>query len=146
MTVQSPPKNPPRPPHSRRRRSTPSRLGLRGVRIWWRRNARRVRAFTATVVVAFCLTVLAGDSPVFAADGTAQLSKVIDNARLWVVGLLVALGTFFLAVGGVRYLASGGDPGEIEKAKTAFKSAAVGYAIAVLAPILMTALKSIVGG
>jgi succinate dehydrogenase/fumarate reductase cytochrome b subunit len=143
MTVLSPLKNPTRPPRSRRTRR---RQGPVGGSCWWRRITRRFRVFTATVVVAFCLTVLAGDGPAFAADGTAQLSRVIDNARLWVVGLLVALATFFLAVGGVRYLASGGDPGEIEKAKSAFKSAAVGYAIAVLAPILMTALKSIVGG
>jgi succinate dehydrogenase/fumarate reductase cytochrome b subunit len=107
---------------------------------------RPLRAVAATLTVAVVLSLMTGDSPALAEDGTAQLSTVIDNARLWIVGLLIALGTFFLAVGGVRYLASGGDPGEVEKAKRSFKSAAIGYAIAVLAPILMTALKSIVGG
>lgn len=92
------------------------------------------------------LNLLVGDSPAHAEDGSHQLATVIDNARLWILGLLIALDTFFLAVGGVRYLASGGDPGEVEKAKRSFKSAAIGYTIAVLAPILMTALKSIVGG
>jgi hypothetical protein len=107
---------------------------------------RSLRAIAAILTTAAVLSLVTGDSPAQAEDGTAQLSTVIDNARLWVVGLLIALGTFFLAVGGVRYLASGGDPGEVEKAKRSFKSAAIGYAIAVLAPILMTALKSIVGG
>jgi hypothetical protein len=111
---------------------------------WASRTARRVR--DAAVVAATCLVLMAGDSPALADDGSAQLGRVIDNARLWVVGLLAALGTFFLAVGGVRYLTSGGDPGAIEKAKSAWKSAAIGYAAAVLAPVLMTALKSIVGG
>jgi hypothetical protein len=48
-------------------------------------------------------------------------------------------------VGGVRYLAAGGDPGEVQKAKTMFKAAAVGYAIAALAPALVGILRSVVG-
>jgi hypothetical protein len=132
-------------------RMTPPGIARRIMRIrqvvalaWASRMARRVR--DAAVVAAICLALMAGDSPALADDGSAQLGRVIDNARLWVVGLLAALGTFFLAVGGVRYLTSGGDPGAIEKAKSAWKSAAIGYAAAVLAPVLMTALKSIVGG
>jgi hypothetical protein len=39
----------------------------------------------------------------------------------------------------------GGDPGEIEKAKTAFKSAAIGYGLAALAPLVVTVLQGIVG-
>jgi hypothetical protein len=112
--------------------------------LWACPAAQRIRRTAVLAVV--CLVLMAGDSPALADDGSAQLGRVIDNARLWVVGLLTALGTFFLAVGGVRYLTSGGDPGAIEKAKTAWKSAAIGYAAAVLAPVLMTALKSIVGG
>lgn len=108
------------------------------------RMARQVRG--AAVVALICLVLMAGGNPALADDGSAQLGRVIDNARLWIVGLLAALATFFLAVGGVRYLTSGGNPGAIEKAKSAWKSAAIGYAAAVLAPVLMTALKSIVGG
>jgi hypothetical protein len=41
---------------------------------------------------------------------------------------------------------AGGDPAEVEKAKTAFKSAGIGYALAILAPVVVTVLKSLVGG
>lgn len=119
-----------------------------------RRACRRaVRGYAAAIVTGLLLAVLAGDGPAAAAggqvragDGSKQLGDVIDNARLWVIGLLAGLATLFLVVAGVRYLTSGGDPGEVERAKTGLKSAAIGYALAILAPILMTALKSIVGG
>jgi succinate dehydrogenase/fumarate reductase cytochrome b subunit len=75
----------------------------------------------------------------------ASLTDVLDNIRNWLVGLLASLATVFFTVGGVRYLAADGDPGEIGKAKQAFKSAALGYGLAALAPILVEILKGIVG-
>jgi hypothetical protein len=51
-----------------------------------------------------------------------------------------------LTVGGVRYLMAGGDPAEVAKAKIAFRSAAIGYGLAVLAPVIVTILKSLTGG
>ena len=86
-------------------------------------------------------------SPAFAAGASAPtLNSVIDNLRNWIVGFLAALATLFLTIGGVRYLAAGGDPGQVEKAKTALKSAAIGYALAILAPLLVSILASVVGG
>lgn len=73
-----------------------------------------------------------------------QLNTVIGNVRWWVVGILATLATLFLTIGGLRYLAAGGDPGEIERAKTALKSAAIGYALAVLAPLVLSILGHIV--
>jgi hypothetical protein len=46
----------------------------------------------------------------------------------------------------VRYLAAGGDPAEIDKAKTALKSALFGYALAVLAPVLLSVVQGWIGG
>ena len=56
------------------------------------------------------------------------------------------MATLFLTVGGIRYLTAGGDPVQVEKAKTALKSAAIGYGLAILAPVIVTVLKSLVGG
>ncbi|WP_431932740.1 pilin [Nonomuraea jabiensis] len=75
----------------------------------------------------------------------ASLNAVIDNLRNVIVGLLVALATLFLTVGGVRYILAGGDPGEVEAAKKTLRYAALGYGISVLAPLLVTILKGIVG-
>ncbi len=82
-------------------------------------------------------------SPPLAAD---SISQVLSNTTLWIIGILAGLATLFLTIGGVRYLMAGGDPGEVEKAKTALKSAAIGYALAILAPVIVTVLKSLVGG
>jgi len=105
----------------------------------------------ATLVVA---TVLATTGAAHAAPpggepailAAASLPEVVNNLRGWLMGILVAIATLFLTVGGVRYLAAGGDPGEVERAKVALKSAAIGYALAVLAPVLVGLLGQIVGG
>jgi hypothetical protein len=75
----------------------------------------------------------------------ASLKEVIDNLRNVIVGLLVGLATLFATIGGVRYMLAGGDPGEVEAAKKTLRYAAIGYSVAVLAPLLVKMLQSIVG-
>ena len=75
----------------------------------------------------------------------ASVQQVVDNLRNWLVGILAGLATLYLTVGAVRYVMAGGDPGEVERAKTAFRSAGIGYALALLAPLVVTILKQIVG-
>lgn len=98
------------------------------------------------VALVLCVVVA---SPVVAAPHVvalaATLTDVLNNIRNWLVGLLATLATVFFTVGGVRYLAADGDPGEVGKAKQAFKSAGLGYALAALAPVLVEVLKGIVG-
>ena len=81
--------------------------------------------------------------PVLAANSVGQ---VINNTTIWLVGILAGLATLFLTIGGVRYLMAGGDPAEVQKAKIALRSAAIGYGLAVLAPVIVTILKSLTGG
>jgi len=75
----------------------------------------------------------------------ATLPQVMDNVRNWIIGLLSGLATLFVTIGGLRYLMAGGNEGEVMKAKGALKSAAYGYALAALAPVLVDILKSMVG-
>ena len=75
----------------------------------------------------------------------SSLDEVIDNLRNVIVGLLVGLATLFATIGGVRYILAGGDPGEVEAAKKTLRYAAIGYAVPVLAPVLVKLLQSIVG-
>ena len=112
----------------------------------------RVVARLVTVAVlstAAVAAALVAASPVFAADPTYlavnTIPQVLDQATKWLMGILAAVATLFLTIGGVRYVTAGGDPGEVEKAKGAFKSAGVGYALAALAPIVVGILKSILG-
>jgi Type IV secretion system pilin len=74
-----------------------------------------------------------------------DLSTVISNLTAWIIGILAVVATLFLTIGGVRYLVAGGDPSEVERAKSALKNAAIGYALALLAPVLLDVLRGILG-
>ncbi len=101
-----------------------------------RRTVRRM-APAAAVVTSTAVAVALVPDAAYAAE---SIDAVVNNIRTWLVGILVAIATLFLTVGGLRYLAANGDPGEIEKAKLALKSAAIGYGLAMLAPLFMTIL------
>ncbi|WP_436788864.1 pilin [Yinghuangia sp. YIM S10712] len=96
----------------------------------------------ARVAVLTVLLVFASAAPAVAAN---DIPTVINNTRNWIVGILAGLATLFLTIGGLRYVMAGGDPGEVEKAKGALRAAAIGYALAILAPVLLEILQSIVG-
>ena len=102
----------------------------------WLRRIPRPPGGQALLAVPLAVPPLAADS----------ISQVLTNTTLWIVGILAGLATLFLTLGGVRYLMANGDPAEVEKAKTALKSAAIGYALAILAPVIVTVLRSLVGG
>lgn len=106
-------------------------------------SARRI---AATAAVATALVVAAAHPAAAQEAGGPTLGSVIDGLRNLLVGLLAGLATLFLTVGGVRYISAGGDPSQVEKAKIALRSAAVGYGLAALAPMLVGVLKGIVGG
>ena len=104
-----------------------------------RRRARASRPPLHSAATPLAVAV----APVLAA---ASISQVISNTTAWIVGILAGLATLFLTIGGLRYLMAGGDPSEVERAKVALRSAAIGYGLAVLAPVIVTVLKSLVGG
>jgi predicted PurR-regulated permease PerM len=114
------------------------------------------RRFTRTVAVACTVvTLLLVPSAAYAADGGAggggaavvkDLPTVISNLQTWVMGILAAVATLFLVLAGVYWVTAGGDPAQVDKAKGALKNALIGYGVAVLAPVLLQVVKSIVGG
>ncbi|MFF0531155.1 pilin [Nocardia amikacinitolerans] len=110
----------------------------------WRRILVALGA-TAALLVLTAGSASAAPPPTEVLAIASSLGEVIDNARNWIVGILAGLATLFLTIAGARYLLGGGDPSEIEKAKTAFRAACLGYALAMLAPVIVTVLKSIIG-
>jgi hypothetical protein len=68
----------------------------------------------------------------------------LSNLRDWLMGIIAGLATVYLTISGVRYVMSGDDPSEIEKAKAGFKAAGVGYILAALSPLVLEVLKQIV--
>jgi Type IV secretion system pilin len=114
----------------------------------YRSVIRAATVFTAAILAAAAAAaaapaVAAAPLPVAAPH---DLPTIIHNLTVWLVGILAGVATLFLTVGGVRYLMAGGDPAEVERAKSALKSAGIGYALAVLAPVLLQILRSIIGG
>lgn len=113
----------------------------------FRRTLHRIMFRVCAVVVTVLIVVVAA-VPAWAApaDPTARINAIITNITSWVIGILIGLATLFLTVGGLRRLAAGGDPAEIEKSNSAFKNSLLGYALAVLAPVLLGIVKGWIGG
>ncbi len=122
---------------------------LTGSRRSGRRSPHRAGAGAVAGAVAV-VAVCAAAGPVHAAPGVlavaGSLSEVADNLRNWLVAILATIATTYLTVGGARYLLSGGDAGEVERAKAALRAAMIGYCLAILAPVVVGVLKSLVGG
>ena len=104
-----------------------------------------------TIVLAGAVMVTAPE-PAAAAQSVGMppmavnsLPTIVANLRNWLMGILAGVATLFLTIGGVRYVMAGGDPSEVERAKAGFRSAAIGYALAVIAPVVLSILQSIIG-
>jgi len=109
--------------------------------------AARVAAHLGTVALMLSIPTAAfadSSGPVYLAAN--DLPTVIGNLQTWIMGILAAVATLFLVLAGVYYATAGGDPQQVDKAKGAFKNALIGYALAVLAPVLLQVVKGIVGG
>jgi Type IV secretion system pilin len=110
------------------------------------RPLTRLAAVTVLAAVAVATTAAAAyAAPDPATPGPHDLPTVIGNMTTWITGILAAVATLFLTIGGARYLMAGGDPSEIERAKGSLRSAGIGYGLAILAPIILTILQEILG-
>lgn len=111
-------------------------------------NSQPVRQRLAFLVRVVTLALAAGllfaifaPWPAYAADG--DLTSVIDSIRIWVAGILAGLATLYLTIGGVRYLMANGSPRAMEEGKNAIRSALIGYALAALAPLLVSIVRKV---
>jgi len=75
-----------------------------------------------------------------------SINDVISGITGWIMGILALVATMFLVIGSLRYMTAGGDPTQTEQAKSNFKSALIGYALAVLSPVILQVLQGILGG
>ncbi|WP_261560468.1 pilin [Frankia tisae] len=133
--------NPTRP----RPKARPTRFRADGRRAVARRAVLLTVLVLALVLVG-SVAAFAAPAPAPAAPVAPDLNTVLNNVRNWIMGSLALLATVFLSIGGVRYLISNGDPGEVGKAKDSFRNAGWGYGLAALAPVVVAILKQIVGG
>jgi Type IV secretion system pilin len=101
---------------------------------------------TRKLTLALALTAALALTLAPAALAASDINSVLSNLRVWLAGLLAALATLFLTIGGIRYLLAGGDPAALERAKGSIKAAIIGYALALLAPVLASVVQRVVGG
>ncbi|MEU0558473.1 hypothetical protein [Dactylosporangium sp. NPDC006015] len=136
------------PNRVRRLRRKPSRR-LRRPRMhpsnWVLYQATRLVPICIVLAGVLASAAVLGDTAVAAAETGApvplaadSIQAVVNNIRLWLLGIIAAVATLFLTVGSLRLMAANGDPGQAEKAKLELKSALLGYALALLAPLFVT--------
>ena len=132
------------------RPEAPRQSGMPKAAVRRRRHLRIAATASAAIALAAlgaspALAAVSGGGTQYLADAST-ISGVIGNVTTWLISILAVLATLMLTIGGVRYVLAAGDPAEVEKAKTCFKSAAMGYCLAVMAPLVVVVLKGIVGG
>jgi hypothetical protein len=106
-----------------------------------RRLARTLRLLTT--VAATGLFVLPCTGTAHAAPDTGavvlaadSIDEVVNNIRIWLVGIFAGWATLCLTVAFLRY--TSGEADEVERGKRGFRSAAIGYAGALLSPLIVT--------
>ena len=113
------------------------------------RRRRRLRTTRLVLASAVLLLVSAAPEAAHASEpgpmvlAVKSIDQVVDNVRLWLLGILASWATLCLTVAFFRY--TSGEAEEVEKGKRGFRSAAIGYAGAVLAPLLVTIVDEWVG-
>jgi hypothetical protein len=105
-------------------------------------RARRARWLPPVAAALAGVTVLVLATPGAAWAETEDIVAVLDNLRIWVVGIAGTVVAVMLTIAGLRYLLAS-DPSETEKAKTALRAAAIGFAIVLLAIPFVEILKGI---
>jgi hypothetical protein len=105
------------------------------------RSARFVTAATTALVLA-----VTSAAPAWAQTGEASIDGAITRLHDLIVRVALTAATAVLALAGLRYVTANGNTERIEQAKTAFKGAAVGYAVVILAGGFMALLRGVVGG
>lgn len=108
-----------------------------------RTRDRRALPHLALVPVTVAVLLTGGASAAYADSVYLHTSELVDVVRrLTRLGqiLAVSVSSFFVVVAGLRWIMAGGDPGEIDKSKTALKGSAIGYLIAMVGEVILIAL------
>ena len=75
----------------------------------------------------------------------ASIDQVLTNIRNLILGVAGGAALVCWSVAGLRMMFSQGDPGEVAKARSAFRAGAVGFAVVILAPLVLAVLRTVVG-
>ncbi|HEY2667533.1 MAG TPA: hypothetical protein VGK51_11915 [Actinomycetota bacterium] len=74
-----------------------------------------------------------------------SIVDILNRVRDMLMLIIGSLSLVMLTVGGIRYVTAGGDKDGINGAKQTVKHALLGLGVAILAPVLIQIIKTILG-
>ena len=74
-----------------------------------------------------------------------SIVDILNRVRDMLMLVIGSLSLVMLTVGGIRYVAAGGDKDGVNGAKQTVKHALFGLGVAILAPVLIQIIKTILG-
>jgi MFS family permease len=107
-----------------------------------RRLTRTLRLLTTVAVTGLIVLTCTGTAHAASGDpgtvvpATGSINEVVNNIRIWLMGIFAGWATLCLTVAFLRY--TSGEADEVERGKRGFRSAAIGYAGALLSPLIVT--------
>lgn len=79
-------------------------------------------------------------------NGLQGIVHMFDQLTTIGLNIGLAAAAFFILLGGFEYMTAGGNPMAMERAKSALKNAAIGFAIILLARVLAQLIQSSITG
>ena len=74
-----------------------------------------------------------------------SIVEILNRVRDMLMLVIGSLSLVMLTVGGIRYVTAGGDKDGVNGAKQTVKHALLGLGVAILAPVLIQIIKTILG-
>ena len=74
-----------------------------------------------------------------------SITDILNRLRDMLMLVIGSLSLVMLTVGGIRYVTAGGDKDGVNGAKQTVKHALLGLGVAILAPVLIQIIKTILG-
>ena len=74
-----------------------------------------------------------------------SIVEILNRVRDMLMLVIGSLSLVMLTVGGIRYVTAGGDKDGVNGAKHTVKHALLGLGVAILAPVLIQIIKTILG-
>ena len=135
--------------HRRAGAPTPPRITTDLHRARVGRRASRLASRAVLLAGAAITMLLAAASAAYAEQVqvvalAGSINDVLTNIRNLLMSILIGLTIVFATLGGIKWVMAT-DPGEAEKAKSALKNAGIGLILTALAPVLVEALRVVVG-
>lgn len=102
-----------------------------------RRGCRRPRQTTTTVLMTVAITAVNVEAAWAASGGISEVKSFASRLTTYVTAIAASVAVLFIAVNGIRWTMSSGNPSRQAEARTGLLAAAAGLAIALSAGLIV---------